>query len=80
MHIEADLDPIHAERLVLLQTRLQKPLSEILAELIDLALTKLDNPVSPAYQILQEEGLIGCMQGDGNLSVDYKKHLWGESP
>lgn len=29
-------------------------------------------------QILDEYQLLGCMEsGDGTLSVDYKKHLWG---
>jgi hypothetical protein len=27
--------------------------------------------------ILADEGLIGCIHGDGNLSVNYKQHLWG---
>ena len=26
--------------------------------------------------VLQEEGLIGCLHGDGNASVTYKKALW----
>ena len=37
MHIEADLDEIHGERLADLQLRLQKPLSEVLATVIDWA-------------------------------------------
>lgn len=35
MHIEAELDDIHSQRLALLQQRLQKPLPEVLAILID---------------------------------------------
>ena len=38
MHIEAELDDIHSERLVLLQQSLQKPLPEVLATVIDWAL------------------------------------------
>ncbi len=26
--------------------------------------------------VLQEEGLIGCLHGDGGASVNYKKALW----
>ncbi len=37
MHIEAELDENHAQRLIALQQRLQKPLPEVLAMLIDLA-------------------------------------------
>lgn len=29
-------------------------------------------------KILDDYALLGCMEGgDGTLSVDYKKHLWG---
>jgi hypothetical protein len=29
-------------------------------------------------QVLEEVGLLGCMEGgDGQLSEDYKQHLWG---
>jgi hypothetical protein len=29
-------------------------------------------------QVLDEYNLLGCMEGgDGTLSVNYKKHLWG---
>lgn len=29
-------------------------------------------------QVLDDYGLLGCMEGgDGNLSEDYKQHLWG---
>lgn len=37
MHIQAELDDIHTQRLTLLQQRLQKPLPEVLAILIDWA-------------------------------------------
>jgi len=30
-------------------------------------------------QVLEEVGLLGCMEGgDGMLSEDYKQHLWGK--
>jgi hypothetical protein len=28
-------------------------------------------------QIMEEYGLLGCMEGDGELSENYKQHLWG---
>ena len=39
MHSEAELDDIHSERLTLLQQRLQKPLPEVLATVIDWAMS-----------------------------------------
>ena len=44
MHIDVELDPLHAERLAQLQRTLQKPLSEVLATVIDLALSQSPQP------------------------------------
>lgn len=81
MHIEAELDEIHAERLLRLQEKLQKPLAEVVAEAIDalsdVALPQMETHGTRIRRILEEEGLVGCMEGDGHLSVDYKNHLWG---
>jgi hypothetical protein len=81
MHIEAELDDIHAERLLQLQRRLNKPLAEVVADMLAQALDASPEPPETEGQkllrILEEEGLIGCMHGDGKLSVEYKKHLWG---
>ncbi|HCK82456.1 MAG TPA: hypothetical protein PK880_03600 [Candidatus Competibacter sp.] len=80
MRIEAELDEIHAERLLRLQQTLQKPMAEIVAEAIDAlndaTLAHQETHGEQILRIMNEEGLIGCMEGDGNLSVDYKKYLW----
>jgi len=81
MHIETELDSIHAERLLELQKRMSKPLPEIVAEILAKALGET-NP-SPetegesVLRILEARRLLGCMEGDGQLSVEYKKYLWG---
>ena len=81
MHIEIELDDIHAERLLQLQQRLNKPLSEIIANIVDRAVDDLPPPPETEGQkvlrILEEHSLLGCMEGDGKLSVEYKQHLWG---
>jgi hypothetical protein len=84
LHIEAELDEIHAESLLHLQQKLQKPIAEIVAEAID-ALSTATLKTSETHgarirRILEEEGLIGCMEGDSYLSVDYKNHLWDSEP
>jgi hypothetical protein len=43
MHIEADLDPIHSQRLDELRVRMKRPIAEILAEAID-ALYRKETP------------------------------------
>lgn len=81
MHIEAELDNVHAERLLALQQRLQKPIAEIVTDLLSKAIdADLEAPETEGQKMLRifaEESLIGCLHGDGNLSVDYKQHLWG---
>jgi hypothetical protein len=79
MHIETELDDIHAERLNILLERLQKPLSEVLATAIDAALARplppeADEP-SPLYQALDAIGFIGCIETDEQLSSTYKEKL-----
>lgn len=77
MHIEAELDEIHAERLQALQERLQKPLDEVLAAAIDAALTlpsATDEP-SELYQAMDAIGFIGCIATEEQLSSTYKQKL-----
>ncbi len=81
MHIEAELDEARSQRLISMQQRLQKPLTEIateiLAKAIDAGIEANETEGQKMLRIFSEEGLIGCIHGDGKLSVDYKEHLWG---
>lgn len=81
MHIETELDDVYAERLVELQKHLNKSLSQLVAEMLAKAIDEMPIPVETEGQkvlrILEAHQLLGCMEGDGSLSVDYKKHLWG---
>ena len=83
MHIEAELDDVHAERLLRLQQNLQKPLTEVVSEILTKAIDQVieaepqETEGQRIYRIFEEAGLIGCFEGDENLSVEYKKYLWG---
>jgi len=83
MHIEAELDDLHAERLLELQRHSNKSLPQLIAEILAKAIE--ETTISPetegqkVLRILEEHGLLGCMEGDGRLSVEYKKQLW-ENP
>ncbi len=81
MHINVELDEIHSERLMKLQQRLNKPLAEIAAEFlakaVDESVSKPETEGAKLLNIMEKYGILGCMEGDGALSVDYKKHLWG---
>jgi hypothetical protein len=80
MHIEAELDDTHAERLFQLQQRFNQPLSETLAALIDstwnqhMTLEAESDP-SPLYQAFAAAGLIGCIATGEQLSATYKEKL-----
>lgn len=80
MHIEVELDEIHSERLMRLQQRLNKPLTEVVAEILARAVDETveahETEGSKMLKIMEKHGILGCMEGDGTLSVDYKKHLW----
>ena len=80
MHIEAELDDTHSERLLALQQRLNKSISEIIADLIDAnwnqcADSPSDHELSPIYQAFEAAGLIGCIATNEQLSNHYKEKL-----
>lgn len=81
MHIETELDDARAERLLELQKQSNKSLPRLVAEILSKAIDETVIPPETEGQkvlrILEEHGLLGCMEGDGRLAVDYKKHLWG---
>lgn len=80
MHIETELDTLHSERLQQLQQHLQQPLTTIIAQIVAKAIddTFMSTEVEgqKILNIMTQRGLLGCMEGDGNLSTDYKRHLW----
>jgi hypothetical protein len=80
MHIEAELDDIHAAKLFALQQRLNKSLSEVITDLIDAnwshaVLSSAENEPSPLFQAFESAGLIGCIATDEELSTTYKQKL-----
>ncbi len=81
MHIEIELDKIRTERLMILQQRLNEPLKEIAAEFlakaVDETIAPHETEGSKILKLMKKRGILGCMEGGGTLSVDYKKYLWG---
>lgn len=80
MHIETDLDDVHAERLLQLQQSQNKPLAEIIADLIDSQWNQSAQPQpesepSPIYQAFESAGLIGCIGTGEQLSATYKEKM-----
>lgn len=82
MRIETELDEIHAKRLLELQHHSNKPLPQLVADILIKALDAAPFPPETEGQkvlrILEDRGLLGCIEGDGELSIDYKKYLWAK--
>ena len=79
MQITAELDNQHIEKLKNLEKIFNKNTSELISFALDEIYYKQE-PVKlsegqKAYQLMQETGFIGSIEGDGNLSENYKEHL-----
>lgn len=80
MQIELELDEIHTNRLLALQQRLNKPLAEVVAVLLSKAVDEYSTETEglKILKIMDKHGILGCMEGNGRLSVEYKEHLWSQ--
>ena len=84
LYLENEIDAEHIKELEVLQSKLRQPLPKLLTRVLEVSqddgipevFSADEEYVNPAFKAFMESGLIGCMHGDGNLSVDYKKHLW----
>ena len=81
MYIQLEVEDSHAEHLLFLQKRLNKPLSEVLTAVLASGIDALvDKPKvntkGEAFNIMKKYHLIGCMDDDANLSTNYKEKLW----
>jgi len=76
MRVNARLDSDRATKLNYIRQRTNQGTSEIMKVAIDFYYEKLrqETPVKP-LQLLRESGLIGCAEGDADLSVNYKQYL-----
>ncbi len=76
MHIETDLDEVHAKRLLALKQHLGlDDIKTVISHAIDACYEKEMGYGSHLLRVFEEEGLIGSLQGDGSLSETYKQHL-----
>ncbi|MBK5941819.1 hypothetical protein [Halochromatium roseum] len=81
MHIEAELDEAHAQRLQAIQRQLQQSLPDVLATLIDLGQRHIGTPPmeaaepAPLYAALEQIGFVGCLDADATLAANYKDQL-----
>lgn len=78
MQIELELDEVHTNRLLALQKSLNKPLAEVATLLLSKAVDEYSTETEglKMLKIMDKHGILGCMEGNGRLSVEYKQHLW----
>ena len=76
MRVNARLARDHASKFNYIRQRTNQGASDIMKAAINLYYEKLhrESPVKP-LQLLRESGLIGCAEGDSDLSVNYKQYL-----
>lgn len=76
MEIATQLDDNHAEKLTYIQQHTNQALSEILNQAIDLYYEQLNPTTTSPLEVLQEDGLVGCFEGDPDLSKNYKAKVY----
>lgn len=76
MRVNARIDSDRASKFNYIRQRTNQGTSEIIKAAIDLYYERLrqETTVKP-LQLLQQAGLIGCAEGEPDLSVNYKQYL-----
>ena len=76
MRVNARLDSDRASKFNYIRQRTNQGTSEIMKAAIDIYYERLrqETTVKP-LQLLQQAGLIGCAEGEPDLSVNYKQYL-----
>lgn len=82
MHIELELDDRLAESLLHQQQNANQNLTDVITNILIKAVENAKPSAvcegQKVLRILEQHQLLGCMEGDGELSVDYKDHLWDD--
>lgn len=72
MDINTQLNENTAAKLAHLQQMTNQDLEEVLQQVIDLYYQQLQTLPKTPMEILQENGFIGCIQAEPDLSTNYK--------
>jgi hypothetical protein len=75
MHITAQFDDDHADKLAYIQQQTNEEFGEILSRAIDLYYQQLQTPAKSPLDVFEEAGLVGCMEAEPDLSSAYKSHI-----
>jgi metal-responsive CopG/Arc/MetJ family transcriptional regulator len=73
--VNARLPEDDAKKLAYLAKAERKSVSEIIRAAIQRYYSEAKSAEAAAAGILRRIGFIGCVEGDGDLSVTYKKHV-----
>jgi Holliday junction resolvasome RuvABC endonuclease subunit len=72
MDINTQLNKSTAAKLAHLQQMTNQNLEEILQQAIDVYYQQFQTQSKTLMEILQDNGFVGCIQAESNLSVNYK--------
>jgi len=72
MDIPQTFDDDQTEKIIYIQQQTNQEIAEILKEAIILYYQKLNPARKTALELFKESGLVGCMDADPDLSINYK--------
>ena len=75
MRINARLDDEQSRKLEYLRTVTGRTVSDLIKEALEHYYAEVTAKPVRAVEVLRRTGLIGCAEGDPDLSSDYKRHL-----
>jgi hypothetical protein len=75
MQLEIQLDDDSVQKLAYIQEQTNQDLSAAIKQAIEQYYNQINTTNKPPLQIFQELGLVGCFQGDADLSVNYKTKM-----
>jgi hypothetical protein len=75
MQLEIQLDDDSVQKLAYIQEQTNQDFSAAIKEAIEQYYNQINTTNKPPLQIFKELGLVGCFNGDSDLSVNYKTKM-----
>ena len=72
MQLEIELDNDSVEKLAYIQKQINQDVNDVIKQAIQQYYNQIQTNEISALTLFRELGLVGCIQGDSDLSVNYK--------
>ena len=76
MQLEIELDNDSVEKLAYIQKQINQDVNDVIKQAIQQYYNQIQTNEISALTLFRELGLVGCIQGDPDLSVNYKTKLF----